>query len=204
VRKIGLVDYGMGNIHSVKKALENLEEEVLIIKNKDDINQCKGLIIPGQGAFDPAIKNLYKTDLIDNLKDWIAKGNPFLGICLGLQLLFEYSEEGDKEGLGFIKGGIKKIPQIQNQKIPHIGWCKLIIEKESKLLSREYSDYWVYFDHSYFAVPSDKELITASVEYGPTFLTAVVEYENLLACQFHPEKSGEKGEIILHRWLQNI
>ena len=141
--KIGLIDYGMGNIHSVKKAIENLEEEVLLIKSKLQISRCKALIIPGQGAFDPAIQNLNRTGLIDEIKTWINSGKSFMGICLGLQILFEESEEGDERGIGIIKGKIKKIPTIKNQRLPHIGWCKLIPSKDSKLLCKEEINKWV-------------------------------------------------------------
>ena len=202
--KIGLVDYGMGNIHSVKKAIETLQEEVLLIKNKNQINQCKALVIPGQGAFDPAVENLNKTDLISNMKDWIERGNHFLGICLGLQILFENSEEGFSEGLGLIKGRIKKIPHIENQKIPHIGWCNLIQKKESKLIKSNLDNNWVYFDHSYYASPTNEKMISANVEYGSIHLTAIIEKDNLVACQFHPEKSGKTGESILLEWLKTI
>ncbi len=202
--KIGLIDYGMGNIHSVKKAIENLEEEVLLIKSKLQINSCKALIIPGQGAFDPAIENLNNTGLIDEIKIWINNGNPFMGICLGLQILFEESEEGNNKGIGIIKGKIKKIPPVKNQRIPHIGWCNLVPTKDSKLLSKEEMNKWVYFDHSYFAAPNDESFVTARVEYGSINLTAIIEYENLIACQFHPEKSGNIGQSLLYRWLQTI
>jgi len=204
VSKIGLIDYGMGNIHSVRKAIENLQEEVLLIKNKNQINQCKALVIPGQGSFDPAIENLNKTDLIFNIKDWIERGNHFLGICLGLQILFETSEEGFSEGLGLIKGKIKKIPYIEKQKIPHIGWCNLIQQKESKLIKSNLGNNWVYFDHSYYASPNNEKIISANVEYGSTHLTAIIEKDNLVACQFHPEKSGKTGESILLKWLKTI
>jgi len=204
VSKIGLIDYGMGNIHSVKKAIENLEEEVLLIKSKFQISSCKGLIIPGQGAFDPAIENLNKTGLIDEIKKWIRSGKSFMGICLGLQILFEESEEGKNKGLGIIKGKIKQIPQVKNQRIPHIGWCNLIPAKDSKLLLKEERNKWVYFDHSYFASPDNKSCVTATVEYGPINLTAIIEYQNLIACQFHPEKSGDIGQSLLYRWLQTI
>ena len=202
--KIGLIDYGMGNIHSVKKAIENLEEEVLLIKNKLQISSCKALIIPGQGAYDPAIENLNKTGLIDEIKKWISSGKSFMGICLGLQILFEESEEGKNKGIGIIKGKIKKIPTTKNQRIPHIGWCNLIPSKDSKLLSKGDRNKWVYFDHSYFAAPNDGGFVTASVEYGPINLTAMIENENLIACQFHPEKSGKIGQSLLYRWLQTI
>ena len=202
--KIGLIDYGMGNIHSVKKAIENLEEEVLIIKNKLQVSNCKALIIPGQGAFDPAIDNLNKTGLIDEIKKWIKSGKSFMGICLGLQILFDESEEGNNKGIGIIKGKIKKIPYIKNQRIPHIGWCNLIPKKDSKLLCKEEINKWVYFDHSYFASPNDESFVTASVKYGPINLTAIIENENLIACQFHPEKSGNIGQSLLYKWIKTI
>ena len=204
MNKIGLIDYGMGNVHSVKKAFENLEEEVLLIKNKFQISSCKALIIPGQGAFDPAIENLNNTGLIDEIKKWISSGKSFMGICLGLQILFDESEEGNNKGIGIIKGKIKKIPYIKNQRIPHIGWCNLIPKKDSKLLCKEEINKWVYFDHSYFAEPIDENFVTASVEYGPINLTAIIENENLIACQFHPEKSGNIGQSLLYRWLKTI
>ena len=194
----------MGNIHSVRKAIETLQEEVLLIKDKNQINQCKALVIPGQGSFDPAIENLKKTDLIFNIKDWIERGNHFLGICLGLQILFENSEEGFSEGLGLIEGKIKKIPYVEKHKIPHIGWCNLIQQKESKLIKSDLANKWVYFDHSYYASPTNKKIISANVEYGSIHLTAIIEKDNLVACQFHPEKSGKTGESILLKWLKTI
>ena len=202
--KIGLIDYGMGNIHSVKKAFENLEEEVLLIKSKLQISSCKALIIPGQGAFDPAIENLKETGLIDEIKKWISSGKSFMGICLGLQILFEESEEGKNKGLGIINGKIKKIPPINNQKLPHIGWCNLMPTKDSKLLCKDERKKWVYFDHSYFAAPNNESFVTACVEYGEINLTAIIEYENLVACQFHPEKSGNIGQSLLNKWLKTI
>ena len=202
--KIGLIDYGMGNIHSVKKAIENLEEEVLLIKNSLQIRSCKALIIPGQGAFDPAVENLNKTGLIDEIKKWISSGKSFMGICLGLQILFEESEEGNNKGIGIIKGKIKKIPTINNQRIPHIGWCNLVPSKDSKLLGKEEINKWVYFDHSYLAAPNEESFVTASVKYGSINLTAIIENENLIACQFHPEKSGKIGQSLLYKWLKTI
>ena len=194
----------MGNIHSVKKAIENLEEEVLLVKNKFQINNCKALIIPGQGAFDPAIDNLNKTGLIDEIKNWIKSGKSFMGICLGLQILFEESEEGNNKGIGIIKGKVQKIPSIKNQRIPHIGWCNLVPSKDGKLLRKNEKNKWVYFDHSYFAAPNNEGFVSANVEYGPINLTAIIENENLIACQFHPEKSGNIGQSLLYRWLQTI
>ena len=194
----------MGNIHSVTKSLESLGEEIILIKNFNDSKLCKAIILPGVGAFDPAMKNLINTDLITDLKKWISSGKSFLGICLGLQLLFESSDEGKVQGLGIFKGKIKKIPNITNQRIPHMGWCKLLPIKPNTLIGLEELNNWVYFVHSYHAVPDEFSMIAAQVNYGSVKLTAMVENDNLLACQFHPEKSGKTGEKLLRRWLSNI
>ena len=194
----------MGNIHSVTKALESLEEEVILIKNNHQIKDCKALILPGVGSFDPAINNLSKTELIIDIKNWIKSGKSFLGICLGLQLLFESSDEGTINGLGIVKGQIKKIPQLSDQRIPHVGWCELLPIRKNSLLKVDEINNWVYFVHSYHAVPSNNNLITANVSYGSEKLTAMIERDNLMACQFHPEKSGKTGEKLLRRWVKSI
>ena len=194
----------MGNIHSVTKALENLEEEIILIKNNQQIKECKALILPGVGSFDPAINNLINTGLIIDIKNWIKTGNSFLGICLGLQLLFESSDEGSINGLGIVKGKIKKIPKLSDQRIPHVGWCELLPTRNNSLLRNDELNNWVYFVHSYYAVPSNTKVITANVSYGSEKLTAIIEQDNLIACQFHPEKSGKTGEKLLRRWLKNI
>ncbi len=194
----------MGNIHSVTKSLESLGEEIILIKNFDESKDCKALILPGVGSFDPAMINLTKTDLITDLKKWINSGKSFLGICLGLQLLFESSDEGKVKGIGIVKGKIKKIPNISNQRIPHMGWCELLPTKTNTLLDLDELNNWVYFVHSYHAIPDDLNIIAAQVNYGSEKLTAMIEHDNLLACQFHPEKSGKTGEKLLRRWLSNI
>ena len=194
----------MGNIHSVTKALESLEQEIILIKNKYQTKDCKALILPGVGSFDPAINNLKNTDLISDIKIWIKSGKSFLGICLGLQLLFESSDEGSINGLGILKGQIKKIPKLSNQRIPHVGWCELLPTKNNSLLKEDELNNWVYFVHSYHAVPANTNLITANVSYGSEKLTAMIERDNLLACQFHPEKSGKTGEKLLRRWIKRI
>ena len=194
----------MGNIHSVTKALESLEEDIVLIKNSQQIKDCKALILPGVGSFDPAINNLINTDLIIDIKEWINSGKSFLGICLGLQLLFESSDEGLINGLGIVKGQIKKIPKLSDQRIPHIGWCKLLPTRNNSLLRNDEVNKWVYFVHSYYAVPTNTNLISANVSYGSIKLTAIIEKDNLLACQFHPEKSGKTGETLLLRWLNSI
>ena len=194
----------MGNIHSVTKSLESLGEEIILIKNFNESKTCKAIILPGVGSFDPAMINLINTDLITDLKNWINSGKSFLGICLGLQLLFESSDEGEVEGLGILKGKIQKIPHIVNQRIPHMGWCQLLPTKTNTLLELEEINNWVYFVHSYYAVPDDIKIIASQVNYGHKKLTAIIENDNLIACQFHPEKSGKTGEKLLRRWLRNI
>ena len=194
----------MGNIHSVTKSLKSLGEEIILIKNFNDSKDCKAIILPGVGSFDPAMINLKNTDLISDLKDWINSGKSFLGICLGLQLLFESSDEGIVQGIGILKGKIQKIPNVINQRIPHMGWCQLLPTKTNTLLEIEEFNNWVYFVHSYHAVPDDNNIVAAQVNYGSEKLTAMIENDNLLACQFHPEKSGKTGEKLLRRWLSNI
>ena len=194
----------MGNIHSVTKSLESLGEEILLIKNFNETKSCKAIILPGVGAFDPAMINLINTDLITDLKNWINSGKSFLGICLGLQLLFESSDEGKVQGLGILRRKKQKIPSITNQRIPHMGWCQLLPTKPNILLEREELNNWVYFVHSYHAIPDDCNIISAQVNYGSEKLTAMIEKENLLACQFHPEKSGKTGDKLLKRWLSSI
>ena len=194
----------MGNIHSVTNSLESLGEEILLVKNIDQSNNCKALILPGVGSFDPAMVNLKDKDLIIHIKNWINSGKSFLGICLGLQLLFESSDEGSLRGLGLVKGQIKKIPKISDQRSPHVGWCKLNKTKKNTFIREGESNNWVYFVHSYHAVPQDSNIIAANVNYGSEKLTAMIVNDNLLACQFHPEKSGKTGEKLLRRWLSNI
>ena len=204
MHKIGLIDYGMGNIHSVTKSLESLGEEIILIKNFNESKTCKAIILPGVGAFDPAMINLTNTDLITDLKNWIKNGKSFLGICLGLQLLFESSDEGKVQGLGILKGRIQKIPNLANQRVPHMGWAELLPTKTNTFLDQEELNNWVYFVHSYHAIPDDNNIISAQVNYGSEKLTAMIENDNLVACQFHPEKSGKTGEKFLKRWLSNI
>ena len=194
----------MGNIHSVTKSLESLGEEIILINNFKQSKNCKALILPGVGYFDPAMTSLRNTNLITDIQNWIKSGKSFLGICLGLQLLFESSDEGLLNGLGMVRGKIKKIPSIVNQRSPHVGWCRLLPTKKSTLLQEDELNHWLYFVHSYHAVPFKDGIIAAQVDYGSEKLTAIIEHENLLACQFHPEKSGKTGEKLLRRWLEKI
>ena len=194
----------MGNIHSVTKSLQSLGEEILLIKNTEQAKDCKAIILPGVGSFDSAMDNLKKTNLIIDIKNWVKSGKSFLGICLGLQLLFDSSDEGFRKGLGLVKGQVKKIPRVKGQRIPHVGWCQLSPTKKNTILKEDDQNNWVYFVHSYQAVPEDRNIIAAQVNYGTEKLTAIIENDNLLACQFHPEKSGKVGEKLLKRWLSKI
>lgn len=196
---ITIIDYGMGNLHSVAKALEKVGGNVTISSNKTDIVQADKLVLPGVGSFGDCMRNLQKYDLIDTIKNSLASTKPFLGICLGMQLLFESSEESPQvKGLGFFKGKVVKIiaPKL---KVPHIGWNNLKLAKPSPILANSQNDY-VYFVHSYYVVPRDTKLITSFVEYGGK-LTASIGKNNIQAVQFHPEKSSLAGLKILNNFV---
>ena len=192
----------MGNIHSVTKSLESLGEEIILIKNFNDSKLCKAIILPGVGSFDPAMNNLINTDLITDLKTWIKSGKSFFGICLGLQLLFESSDEGKVQGLGILKGKIQKIPYVANQRIPHMGWSQLNCQRPNPLLPARQSAPWMYFVHSYAAVPTERDVLAATTRFGDQDITAMVWNKRLGACQFHPEKSSVDGSVLLKNWLQ--
>lgn len=196
---ITIIDYGMGNLHSVAKALEKVGGNVTISSNKTDIVQADKLVLPGVGSFGDCMRNLQKYDLIDTIKNSLASTKPFLGICLGMQLLFESSEESPQvKGLGFFKGKVVKIiaPKL---KVPHIGWNNLKLAKHSPILANSQNDY-VYFVHSYYVVPRDTKLITSFVEYGGK-ITASIGKNNIQAVQFHPEKSSLAGLKILNNFV---
>ncbi len=202
--KIGIIDYGMGNIFSVRKSLLRLGVDVAVVQTTNDLINCQALILPGVGSFDPAINSLKNTGLIPNLIDFISTGKPFLGICLGLQLLFEKSEEGKCHGLGLIKGNVIKLPISENERIPHMGWSKLNVYKDNPLLNSKENSNWMYFVHSYSAVLENKDNLIATTNYGSNQLTAIVQLENAIACQFHPEKSGLTGLMFLENWKKWI
>lgn len=192
--KTVIIDYGMGNLHSVHKALMQVGADVLISSDKKVIASGAKVILPGVGAFGDCMLNLEKYDLINVILQTLASGKPFLGICLGEQLLFEGSEEAPGvAGLGFFKGQVEKIKT--NLKIPHMGWNNLTLKNPSPLLTEADGKY-VYFVHSYHGVPEDKSIITSVCEYGCE-ITASVGKDNVQAVQFHPEKSSVVGMKIL-------
>lgn len=195
---IAIIDYDAGNLKSVEKALQHLGEEVMITREKELLLSADKVILPGVGAFEDAMGKLEKYQLVNPIKMIVEKGTPFLGICLGLQLMFERSDESEHNvpGLGILEGEIVKIPLKQDLKIPHMGWNSIRIKKGSKLFQGIEDNSYVYFVHSYYLKAKHEEDVAATTEYS-TLIHASVEHENVFACQFHPEKSGEVGLQIL-------
>jgi glutamine amidotransferase len=196
-----IIDYGMGNLASVQRAFEKLDVETKVSNKIEDIKNAKSLILPGVGAFRDAIKSLEDFELIATIKDEVAKGKNLIGICLGMQLLYQRGfEYGDYEGLGLIKGNIEYMDI--KLKIPHIGWNNLKFKKDDPILKYIKEDEYVYFVHSYYAVSDNSELV-AYAEYEKN-IPAIVRNENVYGIQFHPEKSGETGLNILKAYKEII
>jgi glutamine amidotransferase len=199
--RLGLVDYGMGNLHSVQRAFERLGAEVVPVQGGAAMEPCAALVLPGVGAFDPAMERLASADLVEPLRRSCAAGRPLLGICLGLQLLFERSEEGRGEGLGLLPGHVAALARWPGHPIPHMGWAPLLPAEPSPLLPPQAPTPWMYFVHSYAAVPTDPTCVTARVAWGEGAVTAAIWKDGIAACQFHPEKSSAAGAAMLRRWL---
>jgi glutamine amidotransferase len=199
--RIGLIDYGMGNLHSVQRAFERLGADLEAVHDPAALEHCQALVLPGVGAFDPAMERLRASGLESALRRSCAAGRPLLGICLGLQLLFEASDEGRSQGLGVLAGRVRSLPRVSGHPLPHMGWAPLIPATPSPLLPEATPEAWVYFVHSFAAEPADAAATTALVDYAGTPVTAAVWQDNVAACQFHPEKSGPVGEAMLRRWL---
>ena len=195
--KVAIFDYGAGNIFSLKSSLEKNNAQVDVITNLDKTDGYSGLLLPGVGNFDPAIKSLSssKTAFQDLVKNQI----PVLGICLGMEMFFEKSEEGKLGGLGVLEGEVVLLPN--KFKIPHMGWNDLQIEKPSILLEGVKDGSWVYFVHSYRIKPKNEDIIKADSDYGIS-VPAVIENGTLLGTQFHPEKSGKTGSIMIKNFLR--
>ncbi len=199
---IAIIDYDAGNLKSVEKALKFLGQEVIVSRNSSEILEADKVILPGVGAFGDAMNNLDRFNLVDTIKKVAESKTPFLGICLGLQLLFERSDETPgAEGLGILKGEILRIPPKEGLKIPHMGWNSLEISPEAKLFKGIDNHAYVYFVHSYYLKASDENIVAASTEYS-VHIHASVESENIFACQFHPEKSSDVGLKILQNFAQ--
>ncbi|MGN0107710.1 MAG: imidazole glycerol phosphate synthase subunit HisH [Hominilimicola sp.] len=198
---IAIIDYGAGNLHSVKNALDFLGADNIVTGSSEEILNADKVILPGVGAFGDAMKCLEESGLTHTVKTAAQSGKPFLGICLGLHLLFEESEESPGvKGLGIFKGRIVKIPDSGSLKIPHMGWNNIHITKDSKILKNIGDEPYVYFVHSYYVEAGDKSVVSAYTEYGQK-LDIAVEQDNVFATQFHPEKSGDTGMEILRNFI---
>ena len=199
---IAIIDYDAGNIKSVEKALKTLGQDVVITRDPEAILSADKVILPGVGAFGDAMGKLHDYGLVDVIHQVVEKKTPFLGICLGLQLMFESSEETPGvEGLSILKGKIVKIPENGELKIPHMGWNSLHFQNEGRLFANLPQDSYVYFVHSYYLQAEDESIVKATTDYS-TCIHASVEHDNVFACQFHPEKSSEVGLTILKNFTQ--
>lgn len=199
---IAVIDYDMGNLHSACKGLENAGAKTHITDSAKELEQADAVVLPGVGAFDPAIQQLRSRDLIQPIKDLIASGKPFLGICLGLQILFEGSEEGHEPGLGVVPGRVRHFRSEPKLTIPHMGWNQLqLTQPQLPLWQNLPHDPWAYFVHSYYAAPSDPQVNAATITHGTQTVTAAIAQNNLMAVQFHPEKSSVSGLQILSNFV---
>ena len=199
---IAIIDYDAGNIKSVEKALKTLGQDVVITRDPEAILSADKVILPGVGAFGDAMGKLHDYGLVDVIHQVVEKKTPFLGICLGLQLMFGSSEETPGvEGLSILKGKIVKIPENGELKIPHMGWNSLHFQNEGRLFANLPQDSYVYFVHSYYLQAEDESIVKATTDYS-TCIHASVEKDNVFACQFHPEKSSEVGLTILKNFCE--
>ena len=199
---IAIIDYDAGNIKSVEKALIHLGQEVAVTRDAGQILNADRVILPGVGAFGDAMEKLHRYDLVSVIRQVAERGTPFLGICLGLQLLFERSDEAPgTEGLGILKGEILRLPEKKGYKIPHMGWNSLELLHNGRLFRGLPEEPYVYFVHSYYMKAADERIVTARTEYT-TMIHASVEQGNVFACQFHPEKSSSTGLQILKNFVE--
>ena len=196
--RVAIFDYGAGNIFSLKNSFEKTGANVDVITNIDDFKDYSGLLLPGVGNFDPAIKSISKFS-DTKIQDIVENTIPVLGICLGMEMFFEKSEEGKEKGLGIMDGEVVVLPS--SMKVPHMGWNSLEIKKPGKILDGVEDGSWVYFVHSFRAKPNLEKIITAVSDYGIK-VPAVVEQDNFFGTQFHPEKSGSVGKIMIKNFLE--
>jgi glutamine amidotransferase len=196
--KVAIFDYGAGNIFSLKVALEKQGATVDVITNFDSANNYSGLLLPGVGNFDPAIKSI-RDYSSKSFADYVQDKTPVLGICLGMEMFFEKSEEGKEKGLGVMEGEVVILPN--KFKIPHMGWNSIRIKKSNPLLDDVPDSSWVYFVHSYRVKPKENDIVIADSDYGIE-VPAVISKKNLFGTQFHPEKSGKVGSIMIRNFLR--
>jgi len=215
LRSVGIIDYDAGNLFSVEHACKSVGVSPIIISHPEDIRQADALILPGVGAFGDAMKNLHKLDLVHPLREFVASGKPFMGICLGMQLLFSRSEEfGEHEGLNLIDGDVLKFPSFnasrQKNRIPQIGWNQITCSSQTghswrhTPLEQIANGEFMYFIHSFYAKPRNSENVLAVTEFGGLNYCSAVIKENIFATQFHPEKSAVEGIKIYRYWASRI
>jgi imidazole glycerol-phosphate synthase subunit HisH len=205
VTTIAVIDYDMGNLHSACKGLEFAGATPLVTDSVQEIERADGVLLPGVGAFDPAMQHLRSRHLIEPIRRIALSGKPFLGICLGLQVLFEGSEEGTEEGLGILPGTIRRFSREPGLTIPHMGWNQLhITQPECPLFKGIAPESWMYFVHSFYAAPNDASLNAATITHGSQTVTAAVATGNLMAAQFHPEKSSTAGLQLLSNFVSHV
>jgi len=194
---IAIIDYGMGNLRSVQKGFERVGFEAVVTRNAGEIQSARGVVLPGVGAFSACMENLSRFGLIEPIGAVVRGKRPFLGICLGFQLLFSESEEfGNQKGLDLFRGKVVGFHPGENLKVPHMGWNQIEKTKDSPFLDGLSSGDYVYFVHSFYVVPDDSSLIATTTDYGNSFVSSIAT-DHLFACQFHPEKSQELGLRIL-------
>lgn len=202
--QIAIIDYDMGNLHSACKGLQNAGASTHVTDIAQDLLAADAVVLPGVGAFDPAIQHLRSRDLIAPIKDVVASGKPFLGICLGLQILLDGSDEGHEPGLGIVPGWVRRFQPEPNLTIPHMGWNQLeTVQSDLPLWSNLPND-WVYFVHSFYADPADNTMNASLVTHGTQSVTAAIAHQNLMAVQFHPEKSSITGLKILANFVEQV
>lgn len=202
---IAVIDYDMGNLHSVCKGLEKAGATPKVTDSPKELAKADAVVLPGVGAFDPAVQHIRQRDLEQPIKDIIASGKPFLGICLGLQILFESSAEGTQPGLGIVRGKVKRFVHEPGITIPHMGWNQLQLTQPKSILWEHLPPQpWVYFVHSYYVDPVEAQIRAATVTHGTQTITAAIAHENLMAVQFHPEKSSNIGLQILSNFVSQV
>ena len=202
---IAVIDYDMGNLHSACKGLEKAGATTNVTDSPEDIARADAVVLPGVGAFDPAMQHIRERNLSGPIKNAIASGKPFLGICLGLHILFDSSEEGTEPGLGIIPGKVKRFTSEPGITIPHMGWNQLeLTQADCPLWQKISSDAYVYFVHSYYVEPFDNSVAAAKVTHGSQTVTAAIAKDNLIAVQFHPEKSSDTGLQILSNFVSLV
>ena len=207
MKKVALIDYGMGNLRSVARALEKAGANVIIVNKPEQVADAQALVFPGQGAITDTKKALAGTGFDQFIKNWIAQNKPFMGICLGLQILFEHSEEGDIDGLGIFRGNVKKFPTGTPDKVPHMGWNTIEIARgnaDSLANEIKLSNEFFYFVHSYYVDTPQNEIVWSTTEYAGVKYTSGIRCGNVFAVQFHPEKSQAKGIQIYKNFLASF